>query len=177
MTPLNHRIKQSNIWTVFSWGCYHCFAINLSFCLVKCHSAQSGVCVHFISFWIQKGRKLCQASLQATLSKKIWDCSQVSVCALAGPWLDCPPPPPTIPTTQPGADRCAKPPSRLQCRESDNIRSILFPVTHSPRPTGKWKTLLEAVKGEQKQKGRWVTVDISVCAGVCVCVCVCIAHP
>lgn len=82
--------------------------------------------------------------------------------------VDHPPASPPPPTTQPGADHCARPPSRQQCRESDNIRSILFPVTHSPRPTGKWKRLLEAVNGEWKQRGRWVTVDISLC--VCVCV-------
>lgn len=134
----------------------------------------------------KEGRKLCQASLRATFSRKIWDCSQVYVCALVQVfwWTNPPPPPSNVlptnpPATQPAADRCARPPSRLQCRESDNIRSILFPVTHSPRPTGKWKRLLEAVNGDAEgelgHSGHYC-VGVGVCAWVGVCVCVCPAH-
>lgn len=74
--------------------------------------------------------------------------------------------PQTHPATQPGADRCARPPSRLQWRESDNIRSILFPVTHSPGPTAKWKRLLEVVNGVAEGE-----LGHSGHCHVCVCAC------
>ena len=115
----------------------------------------------------------CQASLRATLSKKIQNCGQVYISAICrsevGPsqphHVLLPPP-----NAHPGADRWARPPSGLQQWESDNIRSILYPVTHSPRPTGKWKRLLEAVKGEWKQKewagSQWTSHSASVCVRV-----------
>lgn len=82
--------------------------------------------------------------------------------------LHCPPPhhPHLQTTSHPAtrADCCARLPSRPQRCKSDNIRSILFPVTHSPRPTVKWKRLLEAVNGGRERGGsQWTFQCLSVC--------------
>lgn len=88
--------QPNSCWNTFFWGCYHSFPINITLFLVKCHSTQS-ISFHLTLFRIQKDRKPCQASPQATISKNIWDCSQVYVCALAGLRLDYPSPTPSPP--------------------------------------------------------------------------------
>lgn len=147
------------------------FPINLSLCLVKCHSApfasihpehrRAGSCarppfrLHFLSKF-------------ETIAKFMF--VPLQVCG--GPPLASSPHPP--PSTPPGADRCASPPSRPQCWESDNIRSILFPVTHSPRPTVKWKRLLEAVNGDWREVGHSGHLSVYVCVCPCVSVFLCV---
>lgn len=107
---LNPRINQTTS------GQYSTEGATIGFPLTSPHvwsnvTQLSQISVHFISFWIQKDRKLCQASLQATLSKKIWDRSQVYVCALAGLWWTTHPPPHTHSSSSSSSPPQSSPPT------------------------------------------------------------------